>query len=318
MDSRLLKSAILALLVLSLLTARPQTINAHKAGSTFQAWAAASPSIDGNIGTDEWKYADSRDFDLGGGYTGTLYVMNDANNLYIAAKVVDDNFEDGAWPDTDGFYLLFDNDNNGVWPEDYDEYIYISSNDFVDGVIIGSLKTDDSEGGTEDGSGAMSDGGGENLFEISHPLDSADNSYDFSLTAGDTVGFRMRYHDGDGSGYTSAWGGDTGAEFGDIVVASSPPTLSAYTTVTPTIDGTIDTATEWADADTATIIFGWTYNGTLYVMNDANNLYIAAKIADADFTGNDFLVILFDNNGDGVGREDGDEQMQLVGSTYSD
>jgi len=224
-------------------------LKAHKGGYTFQSWAYSSPTIDGNIDEDEWKFANTASFYLGEGYTGTLYIMNDADNLYVAAIVTDDDFSN-----TDGFYINFDNDNNGVYPESGDDYLYVKLGSLNDGYLTDALNTasDTSGGGTQDGLGAMANDASFNYYEFKHPIDSADDPHDFSLAAGSTVGFRIRYFDGDGTGYTEYWPGETPEEFGDIVVASLPPTLTAFASIAPTIDGNVDTSSEWASAATTT------------------------------------------------------------------
>ncbi|MEM2738719.1 MAG: hypothetical protein QXK93_07035, partial [Candidatus Bathyarchaeia archaeon] len=80
-----------------------------------------------------------------------------------------------------------------------------------------------------------------------------------------------------------------------LVMAHSDVLLSAWTWNQPTIDGVINAA-EWSAA--AKINFSLTasslvYNGTIYVMNDYENLYLAAKITDDDFGTNESTVDIF-------------------------
>ncbi len=311
MNKAWFRAIFLMALFLAIFLFNAVDLKAHKGGYTFQSWAHSSPTIDGNIDEGEWKFAATASFYLGEGYAGTLFIMNDADDLYIAAKVSDDDFSN-----TDGFYINFDNDNNGVYPESGDDYLYVKLGSLIDGYLTDASDTasDTSGGGTQDGLGAMASDASFNYYEFKHPIDSADDPHDFSLASGSTVGFRIRYFDGDGTGYTVYWPGETPEEFGDIVVASLPPTLAAFASTVPAIDGNIDTSSEWASAATTQINFGWTYSGTLYVMNDEENLYIAAKISDADLTQGDILVILFDNDNNGIGWENGEDQLQLVGS----
>ncbi len=315
------KPILLIALFATLFLVNTADLRAHNNGYTFQAYAAVAPTIAGNIDEDEWKCASKIIFDLGEGYSGTLCVMNDADNLYVAAKIADDKFDK-----MDGFHLFFDNDNDGIFPESGDDYLLVKGDGLHDFYMTGSgprepaQREDTYIDGTQDGYGVMADGGMENTtkinsVELSHPLNSTDDLHDFSLSAGSTVGFRIQYYDWDSSRYTGYWPGEWADEFGDIVVAASPSTLTAFASKMPVIDGTVDTTSEWAAASTASINFGWIYSGTLYVMNDEENLYIAAKISDVDLTQGDFLVILFDNDNDGTGWEDGEDQLQLIGST---
>jgi len=308
----LISVILLAAFLLSEYNISTLGVRAHSHGATFQAWTPTTPTIDGVIDeTTEWKHARSRDFSVDG-RSGTLYVMNDANNLYLAVKIADTSYDHGAFPNTDGIYFQFDNDNDGTFPEVGDDYIYLSSLTFKDGYLAPSLTQDISDGGTTDGQGAMNGDGTNNYFEISHTLDSTDNAHDFSLLTGETVGFRVYYHESS-SGYTGGWPGDTGTTMGDIVVTSPPPTLSGWAYTPPTINGVVD-ATEWASAATSTLVIGWTYTGTVYVMNDANNLYLAAKIADSSLTGGDRAIFAFDNDNDGE-IEAGDDILQLTGDS---
>ena len=285
----------------------------HAAGRTYQAWASTPPVIDGSIGTTEWASAATASFTLSS-FSATLYVMNDAGNLYLAFKINDPDYEHGSGMSSDLIVFQFDNDNDGVFPEDGDEYLFVRGDGFNDGYISGGgLNTDESDGGTNDGNGAMNGGGGYNYFEISHPLNTADDSHDFSLTAGMTVGFHIHYYEYP-TGWTSWWPGDTGNTMGDIVIASAPPTLSAWCSAAPTIDGAVG-ATEWENAAHAPIAIGWTFVGDIWIMNDAENLYLAIKIADSSLTAMDRVYIAFDNNNDGV-RADGDDILGLQGDSY--
>ena len=87
--------------------------------------------------------------------------------------------------------------------------------------------------------------------------------------------------------------------------------FSAWTWTPPTIDGTIDTAVEWASAATTPFTSTLGLEGIFYVMNDGNNLYIAVRTTDStlsqDGTGTDAVWIYFDNNNNGVGPEAGDD-----------
>jgi len=87
--------------------------------------------------------------------------------------------------------------------------------------------------------------------------------------------------------------------------------LSAWSWTPPTIDGTIDTAVEWANASTAPFTSTDGLEGIIYVMNDGSNLYMAVRTTDStlskDNATNDKVFIYFDNNHDGVGPDAGDD-----------
>jgi hypothetical protein len=150
-------------------------------------------NIDGVMNPGEWSAAATASF---GPFTvgpqtitGTLYMMNDDKNLYIGVVIDgDDDFSDG-----DGFHVYFDND----WGAE----TYMESGD--DGVVaygafgfkdlhvsdFGIIEEDRYFTiGSDDGLAAGSRQGSSNVFELSHPLNSGDSD-DFSLSAGQTVGF---------------------------------------------------------------------------------------------------------------------------------
>ena len=76
MNNHFYKPILLIILISAFFQFTPIDVEAHKSGYTYQAWAPAAPTIDGNIGSEEWKYAATGSVDFGGGYTGTFYVMN--------------------------------------------------------------------------------------------------------------------------------------------------------------------------------------------------------------------------------------------------
>lgn len=166
-------------------------------GLVLSAWASSPPVIDGTINAaSEWLMADKEDFSIAGSYNGTVYVKNDAANLYLAVKVADDDFGTNV-STRDLFMFHFDNNHNSVGPEIGDDCLScVSTSIYSDQFFDGSTyQWDGLDGGTYDGVVASSGDGTYNYFELSHPLNSADDAHDFSLTIGDTVGFMMRYAD---------------------------------------------------------------------------------------------------------------------------
>ncbi|MEM1551771.1 MAG: hypothetical protein QXH03_03800 [Candidatus Bathyarchaeia archaeon] len=92
-------------------------------GIVLSAWTWNSPTIDGVIGEAEWSAAAKVDFSLANSdfiYNGTIYVMNDYENLYLAAKITDDDL--GASESTvDIFGFFFENDHDGITHEQGDD-----------------------------------------------------------------------------------------------------------------------------------------------------------------------------------------------------
>jgi len=292
----------------------------HVAGKTYQGWAATPPTINGEILPSEWQSAGTASFTITIGansYAGTFYVMNDATNLYVGLKIVDDDFDTGGTPD--GFAIYFDNDNDGTFESGDDGLGQIAdATGFIDRVLQTGpmmMKLDTELGGTTDGSGACAGHGGSNHFELSHPLNSTDDAHDFSLSPLNTVGFTLLYLDGPvGQEYWPAPASADATGWGDIVITSAPPTMTAWASTAATIDGVVEAA-EWASASHSPISIGWTYTGEMWMMNDANNLYVAVKIADSSLTASDMLWMSFDNNNDGSFVA-GDDLLAVYGNSH--
>src|SRR2546425_1576288 len=197
--------------------------NAHheaspSGGLTFAAgWAATPPIIDGTLSSKEWQSASSIEFNItyniGDRTPGVLYVMNDANNLYLGIKVKDTSFN--QW---DVLEFFFDNNNTGVMTKgddvlQFDVNALMTSHigffdEFLNSYPAGLGQTEDrAVGGTTDGTGAGSGDGHYNYFEISHPLNSGDKGHDISLKPGDTFGLLVRYDDDGRIG--SFWPGES-------------------------------------------------------------------------------------------------------------
>ena len=155
-------------------------------------------AIDGRLSLGEWDNAVTYDFPVnvseGGTTPGTLLVMNDESNLYLAVRFARTTVEPRNL-----IFFSFDNHNDGV-SEDGDDYIRFDTlSGFEDWFMLQLTETSWSfprdinppEGppGTYDGDGAFANNGTFSLFEISKPLDSADDAHDFSLSPGDTIGF---------------------------------------------------------------------------------------------------------------------------------
>ena len=196
-----------------------------------------SPVVDGQLGQHEWEAAGRYDFQAnrspaegGGTVPATLYVMNDATNLYLALRV----------SVTDIGYGSFDM-----------EFLAPGSNPFAPGSDI--LRTqsfafedfhyhesepnswtwlaDVDDGGTRDGTAAVGQQqDGSWVFEVSHPLNSADDLHDFSLTIPKHVRFYGTFWQClVGSGCTTTHMPADG--FGDLVVVSGSR-IAPDTTIT--------------------------------------------------------------------------------------
>src|SRR5687768_12137508 len=160
----------------------------------FEAFGVAT--ADGKVAPGEWDKADCTQFPVnlpgGGTVTGDICLMNDAQNLYALLKyprsVVDT-------------FLIFTLTFSRLPAEggaEIDEHLTQRQDlGSQGGPVIyhyedahpgptGS-RPDDADGGTRDGAGGLGTSGGMHIYEIAHPLDTADDKHDYSLTAGSVI-----------------------------------------------------------------------------------------------------------------------------------
>jgi hypothetical protein len=237
---------------------------AHDPGWTVKGFG--TPTIDGVQAAGEWEPAAKRDFaanrlpDEGGGtMPATLYVMNDATNLYLAVKVekpslgntsvafeFDNDHADHSAGFTVGDDVLLINPI--LAPSFLDEVrTYAPPCPFVPpGPLCGFIDTE--VGGTSEGSGAAKNAGGFSVYEFAHPLNSTDDAHDFSLGVGNRVGFEMSLRFCSTTTCVDTYlppGGD-----GDIVVTS-------LNSVPPETSITTGPADAWSSSE-ATFVFSGT------------------------------------------------------------
>lgn len=205
------KKTLVFLITLLVLTSC-STVEADYGGVTLSAWTDTPPTIDGAPSGDEWNEADHADFTTIGtcDFNGTIWVMNDAENLYIYVR-----FEELVA--MGHIMIMFDNDNDEIEWESGDDALYYGwhpEGGFKDKHF--SSWPDDSN--PPDGAGDGYSIPGFNFVEFSHPLNSGDPE-DFSLAIGDTVGFQIYIHDSSlGEGYWPPEAQTTN----DIVIAGPP------------------------------------------------------------------------------------------------
>lgn len=207
-------------------------------GDELSAWAVVTPTIDGVLSAGEWIDADVADFTLAycsESHDVSLYVKNDDTYLYLAVVVRDEEYSNLAEMFHDFANFYFDNNHNGIVEVGEDGLAIRFDNTIFEDThnptgVNGWSYFDDTVGGTNDLDGATThtnpvpDGVGDYTFEYRHPLDTADDSHDFSLAPGDTVGFRFSFPDGETTcqpvGYN--WPSSSPAGYGDIVLATEP------------------------------------------------------------------------------------------------
>jgi len=181
---------VFSLAVLSL----SATAHAHAPGIVLSALGTAS--VDGELGSGEWDTAARVGFPValpaGGTVDASLYVMNDADNLYVAVVL----FTSAAQSIV---RVNFDNDHDNV-AEVGDDGLRIDASGFHDEVLItgppctaesACFVPDSDQGGANDGAGAYIATAEQTVYELAHPLDSGDAGHDLRLGPGRTVGFNV-------------------------------------------------------------------------------------------------------------------------------
>lgn len=289
-----------------------QTGAAHNGNVSLSGYGTAT--IDGVMNAGEWNSAGVAHFNAnlnGGGVApATVYVMNDGANLYVGLKV--ENLS--AY----NFYALngairFDNDHDGI-AETGDDVLYYNYENGVssfydvfrfscgDGAVDCEY-FEDYTGGTVDGASMTTFSDGTLFMEMSHPLDSTDDAHDFSLRAGDTVGFQLlvnlydSYRTFGQTLFPNAGIKDV-ANYGDIIIAA-PPSIpisidikpnDSNNSINPSAGGRVSVAVlttgdfNAADVDVSTVRFG--AKGT-----EAAVLH--SSFADADADGDLDLILHF-------------------------
>ncbi len=222
-------------------------VNVQAAGPPILSkWASRTPLIDGYISRahpNEWGDAEKIDFVLSWGveaHNASLYVKNDYINLYLAFVIEDEDFDL-----SDRVAFNFDNDNDGekeigddqLWIETsiHDDYGGLFKDGFFPTPSDAPTWSEDAlSGGTQDGVGAVQFTGytpsslASYVFEVAHPLNTADDGHDFSLGVGvsgvgDTVGINVIYQDAgaDMAGWPTLTWGDW-SQMASIQLADNP------------------------------------------------------------------------------------------------
>ena len=177
-------------------------------------------TVDGTLSGSEWECARTYNFTAnvsGGATPATLYVMNDGSRLYLAVRL-----QRSAGDKVNKLQFNFDNNNswktNGTGAAEAGDDIlsFDAATGLIDAFLTGKCanssqsscwSTDASDGGTGEGSGTYTNAGGFTTYEISHPLNSADNAHDFSLSAGAKVGLFLTLQTGGGAAGNTQWPG---------------------------------------------------------------------------------------------------------------
>ena len=188
---------------------------------TLSAYGTAT--VDGVHSPGEYESAAVRSFQAnlpaGGTTPATFYVMNDGTNLYLALYFP-------AWSGLpqSSMDLLFDNNNNAVCDAGEDALTLNSTsptflNDTHWTADCALNFYDDNEGGTLDGAAHVISSAPSSFWEISHPLDDADDAHDFSLSIGSVAGFRFSVVLCGGICISTYYPAQVWGLFGEIVIA---------------------------------------------------------------------------------------------------
>ncbi|HTT67497.1 MAG TPA: hypothetical protein VMF70_05660, partial [Gemmatimonadales bacterium] len=196
------------------------TIDAVGTGYTLTGAATGLPNVtssafntscpaanDGVLCEPGWATATTWTFNAnlpgGGTVPATIYAWNDVSNLHLAIRVP-------YVPGTSEVEFDFDNTNIGALQADTDalqsgdDILSVNDGGFGDDFWQGTCpslpgpvntcsgQSDNTFGGTIDGSGALHSNGSFTVYELSHPLNSGDTGHDFSLASGQTVGMYVR------------------------------------------------------------------------------------------------------------------------------
>lgn len=155
-------------------------------GDTFIS-TVGTPVIDGVQGPGEWDSAAQIPVFSALLPGGTIFIMNDATNLYFALSIPDATL--GA---DDALRIRFDNDHNDIVENGEDNLALRGDSVFTDAHFSGSSSSWGFQDNQEEGTGAAGQAAGVNFFEIAHPLNSGD-PFDISVVSGDTLGFCVTY-----------------------------------------------------------------------------------------------------------------------------
>jgi hypothetical protein len=161
------------------------------------------------------------------------------------------------------------------------------------------------------------------VYEMSHPLRSSDVTRDFTLNAGQTVGFYIHLRMiGTGGQWPQDYGDTMFPEFGGfghiLIQAFVPPVLTGCGVAT--IDGVLSPG-EWDNAAkfnlSVKVPGGGSTPATLYVMNNHVNLYAALRFNRTFVDPGNTLAFEFDNNNNGV-PENGDDVFGFTPPIFFD
>ncbi len=228
--------AAVAALLVATAVALPSVASAHGGGTFIAGPATTAPTVDGIVGSSEWADATPYHVDLGSFGNATVRFAHTTTDLYVGVVVQDPS--PGFAP---RFDVFFDNDHDGVKGLGDDVWLAAvggAGQDFFwNPAGPGSHVSDLSDAGTGDtvSAGTSSD---EQMFELRHPLCSADLEHDICAATGQTLGIDFRYTRSAPEAVVTAPGPnllDPSNNWADLV-------LAAEDVIAPTVDLTAPAA----------------------------------------------------------------------------
>ena len=155
------------------------TFGVGSASAEFKIRGYGTAAVDGVLTVNEWEGAGRSVFQTQDG-PATFYVMNDAQNLYLALRA----------PDLHPGASVFDGHFSAIPLNPFgpgNDILRVTPGTFEDLFIrqlsptYGDHLPDVADGGTRDGEAVVRSADGEVVYEIAKPLDSVDDRHDFSL-----------------------------------------------------------------------------------------------------------------------------------------
>jgi len=197
----LAKNIVFMLIILALLIT-PYQLSLVSATSYYLFHPGfGTPVIDGNVEISEWAAADTYTQVMYGSntdLTGSLYVLQDKENIYLGFIIDDDELTIGDWYGLlgDTLEIDFDDNNSGELFEEGENRVTIDAvTPYRDAHFVNTSGSSD-EDAQQDGQGYLARQGNNNHFELAFPLCSGDAD-DFCLAGGSVLGLQITYDDYD-------------------------------------------------------------------------------------------------------------------------
>jgi hypothetical protein len=185
--SRIRRSLLAAVGLVTLALTVPRSAPAHN-GVVLKGWG--TPTLDGLAAPGEWDHAAAASMTVTypeGPRPATILVMNDRSRLYLGLRVAR-----ATIGPNEGVEFHFDNAHDGDGGNPGEDILRLNLSqgplDMYYDPATQTIFPDQHDGGSADVQGTVRNEGSTSMFELAHPLDTADNAHDFSLQPGSRVG----------------------------------------------------------------------------------------------------------------------------------